>query len=84
MANNGENTNGSQFFILTCRDSRDRDFLDGQHVVFGKVLQGMDIVWKINQLQTEKDRPLQEVRIENCSTCDVPAPYDVPKRDADN
>ena len=60
MANAGPNTGGSQFFINTA----DNTFLDGKHPVFGKVVEGMDIVDKISKVQTDvNDRPISEVKI---------------------
>lgn len=60
MANAGPNTGGSQFFLNLVNNN----FLDGKHPVFGKVVEGMDVVDKIGKLQTDaQDRPLEEVKI---------------------
>jgi len=62
MANAGPNTNGSQFFINT----KDNNFLDTKHTVFGKVIEGMEIVRQIEKIPTDaSDRPTEDVIIEN-------------------
>ena len=64
MANSGPNTNGSQFFI----NIADNNFLDAKHTVFGKVTVGMDVVRRIEDVQTEgPDRPVDGVVIERVS-----------------
>ncbi|KAG7575264.1 hypothetical protein FFLO_00428 [Filobasidium floriforme] len=65
MANAGPNTNGSQFFITTVKTS----WLDGKHVVFGKVVDNYDLVKKIESYGSDSGKPKAEVKITNSGTC---------------
>lgn len=60
MANAGPNTGSSQFFINLVNNN----FLDTKHPVFGKVVEGMDIVDKMGKTKTDSgDRPIEEIKI---------------------
>jgi len=60
MANAGPNTGSSQFFINLV----DNNFLDGKHPVFGKIIEGMDVVDAIAKVETgANDKPVEEVKI---------------------
>merc|ERR1712107_894572 len=62
MANSGPNTNGSQFFLCTAETS----WLDGKHVVFGSVAEGMDVVKKVEAVGSSQGKTSAKVVIAEC------------------
>jgi peptidylprolyl isomerase len=62
MANSGPDTNRSQFFVTFAPTP----WLDGKHVVFGKVVEGMEVLDKVEQQGTRSGRPLKPVELVDC------------------
>jgi len=69
MANSGKDTNGSQFFITTVITS----WLDGRHVVFGEILEGYEIIDKIQNVDKQPgDKPTKTIKVAKSGELEVP------------
>ena len=62
MANAGPNTNGSQFFLTTVKTA----WLDGKHVVFGQVVEGMNVVQAVEALGSQDGRTKKKIVVADC------------------
>jgi len=75
MANAGKDTNGSQFFITTVKTG----WLDGKHVVFGKILGGMDVVRIIENTPVDGSTPKEEVIVHDSGLETLDKPFNIEK-----
>lgn len=72
MVNNGDNLHGSQFFFTLCHSL---DYLDGVHTVFGHIVEGEDVLVKLNDtICDEKNHPYQDIMITHTVILDDPFP----------
>ncbi|KAJ8904302.1 hypothetical protein NDN08_000823 [Rhodosorus marinus] len=80
MANAGADTNGSQFFLTTVATPH----LDGKHVVFGECIRGMGLAYFIENLETNNQKPVADVVIEDCGEGEGPERDDMPEFPEEN
>jgi len=75
MANHGPDTNGSQFYIMLTKAR----WMDGKHVVFGKVVRGMDVIKKIGDIESDSKTavPKYKVQVIDCGVNDLDSKYEL-------
>lgn len=82
MANHGADTNGSQFYILLTKAR----WLDGKHVVFGKVIEGMEFLYALGDVKTNPKNaiPISKVKIIDCGVNSLDKKYEIPEDKLDS
>ncbi|XP_074652871.1 uncharacterized protein LOC141907193 [Tubulanus polymorphus] len=81
MANHGPDTNGSQFYVLLQRSR----WLDGKHVVFGKVIRGFRVIQAIGEVEIDDAAsPKKLIRIIDCGLNQVEKPYELKEEELDS
>ncbi|KAJ8303943.1 hypothetical protein KUTeg_017526 [Tegillarca granosa] len=82
MANRGPDSNGSQFFVLLSKAR----WLDGKHVVFGKVIKGMDVIKTLGDLELKKETsmPVKNVKIIDCGIVGIDRKYELSNEQVDS
>lgn len=82
MANHGKDTNGSQFFVLLNKAR----WLDGKHVVFGKVIKGLDVLKTLGDVPTDPNTavPKKTIRIIDCGVNGLEKKYDLTQEQFDS
>lgn len=82
MANQGPDTNASQFFVLLNKSR----WLDGKHVVFGKIVRGMDVIRTIEEVSVVKGTsdPTKKIKVEDCGIVGIPDKYTLTEEEVDS
>ncbi|CAH1797589.1 unnamed protein product [Owenia fusiformis] len=82
MANHGKDTNASQFYILLNKAR----WLDGKHVVFGKVVRGMDVIRTLGEVPADPNTavPKKKVKIVDCGIVGIEKKYDLKNDELDS
>lgn len=66
MANSGKNSNTSQFFVTLTDDVAKLEKLNGKYVVFGRVVEGMEVLDEINRIEVKGEAPLVDIIVVGC------------------
>ncbi|KAK9767687.1 hypothetical protein K7432_002326 [Basidiobolus ranarum] len=71
MANSGKNSNTSQFFLTLTDDAKKLAKMNGKHVLFGQVVEGLEVLDAINSVESKSDAPTTDIMIVSCGEVSV-------------